>query len=331
MGTYIPCVLILIPILPLLTACTAQTQMNEFIDRIPNPVVPIFFEDFENGLGKWNQTSGAWTTATPASTGLALKSPASTSPATYTITTVDTFDLSGKTGCILSYELAYDLTGASGVAAQIQFAGQTVASLKESTGLYAPNSASQFVSRKVQLISSMGKLSVVTTLGTSTVADLRLDNIVIRCGNPLGPAVTLVSENFQSGSTNWTLGTNWGLATGLGQEGSTGLRFNCSDCNGAYYTSYTPTFSLLNRSGCRIQYYFDMTGNNNASQNSLTLFVNSVQYVVHTVAGATGFGDYALTAFEGQMGNQFNFRGFEGALGTNNILIIDNVTVTCQQ
>jgi len=322
--------LTLIPALIALTACAAETQIGDFLARQPDPNI-VFTDDFESGLGKWNQVLGTWITAAPGSPGLALKSPTSATATTFTITTLDTIDLSGKNSCVLSYEMAFNLTGATGVSAQLQFAGQTISAWKESTGSNSPNSSSQYINYKVQLLATSGKLALITTLGTGTTADMRLDNVRIRCGEAFGPAVTLASENFESGSANWTLGGSWGLAAGVGQGGSAGLRFNCINCDSTTYSSYTPTFSLFNRSGCRIRYYYDMTGNNNGVQNSLSLMLNGSVYVVHTLVGSSGTGDYALTAYEGQAGNQFGFRGIEGGSVTNNVSIVDNITVTCQQ
>lgn len=318
-------------VLVILTSCMAINQKDAFLDSLPRPNNIVFSDDFENGLGKWNQVAGTWTTGAPGSSGSSLRSPSSATATTFTITTLNTIDLSNKSACVLSYEMSYNLTGAAGVSAQLQFAGQTIASWKESTGLNAASSSSQYINYKVQLLATVGKLALITTLGTGTTADMRLDNVRISCGETFGPSVTVVSEDFESGSANWVLGAFWGVNAGVGQAGSTGLRFNCVNCDSTTYATYTPTFSLFNRSGCRLRYYLDMTGNNNSLQNSLTLMLNGSVYVVHTVVGSSVTGDYALTAFEGQAGNQFGFRGVEGPSVTNNVSIIDNLTVTCQQ
>ena len=69
-------------LVPLFASCTAINQQDAFLDSLPRPVDNVVFkDDFDNGLGKWIQTSGTWTTSTPAMSGLALQSPSSATAA----------------------------------------------------------------------------------------------------------------------------------------------------------------------------------------------------------------------------------------------------------
>lgn len=239
-----------------MVACTAETQLGEFLDRQPNPNI-VFTDDFGSGLGKWNQVSGTWITAEGSgATGAYLQSPASTAATTFSIKTADLIDLSNRSNCLLEYWVRFDITGNTNTSMRWDFAGSTVTAIKETGTLIAVNSSFAFVKRRVRLPTGItGYLNLVTTMGTATTVDVRVDSLSVRCNETFGSQVTVMSENFESGSANWASGF-WSQVASVGQDGSSGYQCQNNNGNGSRFGNYVPNIDLTGRSACKLRYYY---------------------------------------------------------------------------
>ncbi len=319
----------------LFASCTAIDQKDAFLDSLPRPSNIVFSDDFESGLSKWSVGSGSWITSSPGSGGLALQSPTSTGVDTFSIATAAMIDLSGKSGCFLEYDARYLLKGVSGVSANVLFGTQKIGTLKDATGLSDISSATAFVHRKAALpANGSGRISFVTTVTNNTTgyADLRVDNVVVKCDGTVTTATTLVDENFEVSAANWSLQSPWALNAGSGVGGSTSL--NAPWNGGATYTSYATyslTVNLANRFGCLLVFYYGY--NSNDAAGSMSLEWNSKSIWAKTAGGTiTGNVDVYLTAFEDTAANTLQFRCIDANWLTGGVqCTVDQVKLTCQQ
>lgn len=321
----------------LLASCTAINQKDAFLDSLPRPSNIVFSDDFESGLSQWNQLSGAWTTTTPAANGLALKSPTAATATTFNIVTVSNIDLTGKSGCVLEYDANFNIGALSNVSAKILFGAITVASFKESSGLSSVTSSGQFLSRRFQLPNnSSEKLTIQTSVTNTTTgaADLYIDNLRITCGKTTGPTVTLVSEDFEGGTTNWLLQTPWTATAAAGAENSIAMKTPVMSDNIDHVASYTPNINLQGHSGCKMSYFYTQTLAGDVHGATCYIFEwNAARVDNRCNAGSTsGTSEFYLTAYEGLPTNSFLFRCRDSNDGTTTITCaMDNVTVSCQQ
>lgn len=320
-----------------LTACTAISQKDTFLDSLPRPSNIVFSDDFESGLSQWNQLSGTWTTTTPAANGLALRSPTSASATTFNLVTVSNIDLTGKSGCLLEYDANFNIGALANVSAKILFGATTVASFKETNGQSSITSSGQFLSRRFQLPdNSSEKLTIQTSVTNTTTgaADLYIDNLRITCGKTTGPAVTLVSENFEAGSTNWLLQSPWAVTAAAGAENSNAAKTPVKSDNVDHVASYTPNINLQGRSGCKVSYFYTQILAGDVHGATCYIFEwNAARVDNRCNAGSTsGTSEFYLTAYEGLATNSFLFRCRDSNDGTTTITCaMDNVTVSCQQ
>ena len=317
----------------LFVSCTAINQKDAFLDSLPRPNNVVFSEDFESGLGKWNQVNGTWTTGTPASNGLALISPTGTSGTTYNLTTLNDIDLSNRSNCELKYDASYNLSGTAGVWAQVLFAGSVVGEFKNTTGTAAISSSTQFITLKaIMPAGSTGKLTILISVPAGT-ADLRIDNLSISCARTFSGSVNSTLETFESGGANWTFGggTPWSVLAGVGQASSAAAQVTCSANNTTSSASYIPTINLQGRSGCVLNYYYDLSGSTLGASNCLSVFWNGLRIRVHCGNGSlSAIVPHNLTAFEGIAANQLYF-SCSNTTGNTTACVVDNITLTCQQ
>ncbi len=319
--------------LTLFASCTAINQQNAFLDSLPRPNNIVFSEDFESGLGQWNQVNGSWTTGTPASNGLALISPTGTSVTTYNLTTLNDIDLSNRSNCELKYDASHDLSGTANVWAQVLFAGSVVGEFKNTSGTSPISSSTQFITRRAILTpGTTGKLTILTAVPAGT-ADLRIDNLSITCTRTFSGSVNSTLETFESGSANWTFGggTPWAVMAGVGQAGSAAAKVICSSNFTTSNANYIPTINLQGRSGCVLNYYYDLTGSTLGTSNCLSVFWNGLRIRVHCGNGSlSAIVPHNLTAFEGIASNQLYF-SCTNTTGNTTVCVVDNITLTCQQ
>lgn len=324
-----------------LASCTAINQKDVFLDDLTakKPVV-VFTEDFENGLGNWTQSSltagNPWTTGTPAASGAALISPSTTSGNTFSIATINNIDLSKKSNCVLQYEIRYNISGVSGVTAQVLFGNTVVGSYKEqNTGLAAVSSGLAFQTKKYLLPDSSSEKLTIRTVAinnTTSVADIMVDNMSVTCGVGVSGAVTLVTENFESGAPNWTPQSPLGIAAGQGLAGSNAGGGTLPDAPLTYYITYSPNISLVGRSGCRLRYYFRVGMSQTTAADCISLDWNTGRIDVPCTATITGYRDVLLTPYEGSATNSLQVRASESAgYAGSPSYYIDDVSLSCQQ
>lgn len=326
-----------------LTACTAEAQMEDFIRRntpapevLPDPNL-IFSEDFENGLAKWNQSSGSWTTVASGTGSLALLSPSSTTAATFSITTAAFIELTGRTGCILEYNTQYLLKGVAGVSANVLFGGTVVGTLKDTSGTSDISSATTFVRRKAVLPDNgNGKISFVSSVTNNTTgfADWRIDNVTVRCNTQASTTVTILDENLNTSAANWLLQNLWTWNATAGFGGTGGLVTIGGGGNayaGTSLVTYVPSISLAGSFGCQLQMFYNHA--NSAAENCLALHWNSSRIWAQCGSGTGGTLRLLLTAHEDTTANTLQFRCIDanGALGGNNTCTVDQLTLTCRQ
>jgi hypothetical protein len=317
----------------------AIDQKDAFLDAetAKRPLI-LFADDFENGLGQWNQTSGSWITSAPGSGGLALQSPSSATAMAFTIATAASIDLSGKTACILEYDTQFLLKGVAGVSANILFGSTVVGTFKDTSGTSDISSATNFVHRKAILpVNGNGRISFVSSVTNNTTgyADWRLDNVIVKCNSSVGTTVTIVDENLDVSAANWTLVAPWAWGATAGATATGGIFTNLSGYGNAYMgnvtATYNPSISLTNRYNCLLEYYF--VSSNTASGNCMSLEWNAGKIWVLCGAGTTGTKKIFLTAAEDTALNTLNFRcqDTDGSLGGNIVCTIDQMKLTCQQ
>lgn len=325
--------------LALFASCTAINQKDAFLDSLPRPVDNLLFsDDFENGLAKWNQINGSWTTTTIAANGLALVSPTGASATTFSLSTLNTIDLSGRTGCFLEYDAAFLLGSSAGTGAQILFGTTTVADFKQPAATTTMTSSGIYRRLRVGLASnSNGRLTIQTTILNGTAAgsaDLKLDNLRITCGNATNAAVAIVDETFEASAANWTTsGTGtFSRTSGQGVGASYAMYFAQADNDGYKYATYVPSVDLSNRQGCQISYYYKVMLNTASSYMELLWNSNRVTY--YDGGGGTsqaGTARFPLTAFEGTSGNTLAFRCSDSCCGGQIGCTIDNVQLICEK
>jgi len=316
----------------LLTSCTAINQKDAYLDSLAAKIpVTVFSENFENGLGQWNQLSGTWTTGAPAPSGVALISPTSAVAATFNIATVNDIDLSQSANCELKYDARYNLNANAGVLAQVLYAGSVVGELKNTSGTSIISSSTQFITYKATLTSGVtGKLTILTAVAAGTTADVRIDNISVTCNNPLGAAYASLLDNFENGAAQWSFTAGWALAAGAGVAGSTAAKVSNSANNSVALATYLPNINLQERSGCVLSYYYNLAGSGYTTYN-LALYINGLT-VRSDYASVTSLNvSQYLTAFEGRSTNSLYF----GCVQTGNpsvaVCAIDNLNLNCQQ
>jgi hypothetical protein len=325
-------------LVPLFASCTAINQQDAFLDSLPRPVDNVVFkDDFDNGLGKWIQTSGTWTTSTPAMSGLALQSPSSATAATFNVSTAVTLDLTGKSGCVLEYDTQFLLKGVVGVSANVQFGSTVVGTFKDTSGISDISSATSFVRRKAVLpANGNGRLSFVSSVTNNTTgfADWRIDNVVVRCNDRASTATTVLDENLNVSAANWSLNSLWTFNATAGLGGTGGLVTISGGGNAHQGTSsatYIPSIGLSGSFGCELQMFYNHA--NSAAENCLAIHWNSNRIWAQCGTGTAGTLRLLLTANEDTTGNTLQFRCIDanGALGGNNTCTVDQLTLTCQQ
>jgi hypothetical protein len=327
----------MIPALVGLASCTALNQKDTFLDDLSaGRQIIMFADDFENGLGQWSQVSGSWTTGTPAINGAALISPTGTSATPYNLTTINDIDLRGRANCELKYDVRFDLSATSGVAAQILYAGDIVGDFKQTSGTAAMSSASQFLTRKAILTAGInGKLTILIQVPSGT-GDLRVDNVSVTCNNAPPTSVTLAYENMGS-TANWVLQSAWAASASGGYLGTASIQLPFSAYSGTGVSggtqnaSFQPALGFANRFACQLSYYYSIQANNAA--NCMLLEINGSN--IWTLCNVTQTGNISryLTAFEGTSANTLQFRCRDSDPG-NAVSIgctIDELKVTCQQ
>lgn len=317
-------------------ACTAINQKDAFLDQLSAKVAAqngpqtVFSENFESGLGQWTQLSGIWSTGTPGANGAALISPTSASASTFQLSTASNLDLRNLTNCNLQYDVRYSFSGSGSVYGQILFAGNVVGEFKNSSATSALSSAGVYVTRTVQLPSVSGKISVATGIANSTFADVRLDNIIVSCKNAGTTAYSLVLDNFESGTGNWTL-NSWAPAAGAGVGGSNAIKATNVNAGTVLVATYQPNINLQSRSGCTLDYYYSQSGSTQTI-HSINLYFNG-QNIRKDYASVISLNvSQPLTIFEGRATNSM-YLGCEqpGNNGQSAPCTIDNLILNCQQ
>lgn len=327
-----------IALLLVLCSCTAMEQKDAFLDSLPRPVENVIFrDDFDNGLAQWNQTSGTWSTSTPAVSGLALQAPSSATALTFTIATVWVIDLAGRSRCFLEYDTQYLLKGVVGVSANVLFGGTVVGTLKHTSGTSDISSATSFVRRKALLPDNgNGRISFVSSVTNNTTgfADWRIDNVVVGCNDRVSTTTTVLDENLNVSAANWSLNSLWTFNATAGLGGTGGLVTISGGGNaytGTSNATYVPSISLSGRFGCELQMFYNHS--NSAAENCLAINWNSNRIWAQCGTGTAGTLKLLLTANEDTTGNTLQFRCIDanGALGGNNACTVDQLTLTCQQ
>lgn len=323
----------------LFISCTAMEQKDAFLDGLPR-VAPasnvVFSEGFDSGLGNWTQLAGTWTAGAPGANGVALISPSGTSASPYTISTTSNIDLTNRSNCRLRYDVRYSFSAnpgiGSGASGQILFAGSLVGEFKNTWGASALSSSGQFLTRTALLTAgTSGKLTIVVTVPASTTADVRIDNISVSCSNADNGAYSLILDNFESGTANWTLNNNWALAAAAGVGGSNAIRATNTVANNPMIATYQPNINLQGRIGCKLSYYYSQVGSSQAA-NSIDLYFNGLCIRRDLASTAAANVTQFLTVFEG---NSANSMYFACNIPTNNgqsaPCTIDNIILNCQQ
>lgn len=322
-----------------LTACTAMEQKDAFLDGLPR-VAPasnvVFTEGFESGLGNWTQLAGTWTAGAPGANGVALISPGGTSASPYTISTASNIDLTNRSNCRLQYDVRYSFSAnpgiGSGASGQILFAGNIVGEFKNTWGASASSSSGQFLTRTAQLTAgTSGKLTIIVSVPASTTADVRVDNISVTCNNASAGAYSVVLDNFESGTANWTLNNNWALAAAAGVGGSNAIRATNTVANNPMIATYQPNINLLGRIGCKLSYYYSQVGSSQAA-NSIDLYFNGLCIRRDLASTASANVTQFLTVFEGNSTNSIYFAcNIPTQNGQSAPCTIDNIILNCQQ
>lgn len=325
-----------------LASCTALTQKDSYIDALPRaaaPVAPapaqpvtVFSEDFENGLSKWNQLAGTWTTGSPGANGLALISPTGALASTFTLSTLNSIDISNLSNCSIQYDVRFGFSGTAGVYAQILFDGNLIGEFKNTSTATALSSSGQFLTRRYPLTSgTAGRLTIITAIANSTAADVRLDNIFVTCNNAPTSTNTVISDYFESGAANWALNSNWALMAGVGAGGSSAIKATNGTANSPMVATYLPNINLQGRSGCTLNYFYNQVGSTQTI-NSIDLYVNG-QNIRRDLASAISSNvSQFLTFFEGSSTNSMRFEcNIPANNGQSAPCTIDNISLTCLQ
>ena len=327
----------------LVPACTALNQKDAFLDAVPRVAAPvsnvIFTDDFENGLGQWSQTSGSWNVSSASGvSGNYVQTGTSATPATFSIATVNNLNLTGRTNCLLEYDVRFLIKGVSGVSASVMFDTTTVGTFKDTSGLNDITSSTAFVHRKAPLPNNgYGRLSFVTTVTNDTTgfADLRIDNVSVTCNNSASATVIVVDENLNSSAASWSLQSPWAWTAGVGYGGTAALYSPVGTTGGSgnggnWLATFLPTINLTNRFGCRLDFYHSLAA---AGNNCLYLEMNGSK--IWALCGASSAGNIStyLTAFEGVSSNTLAYRCLDANVsgGGSITCLVDEIKLTCQQ
>lgn len=320
----------------LLASCTALIQKDAFLDGLPRPNNVVFSENFETGLSNWSQLAGTWTTGAPGTSGAALISPAGTSGSPYTISTASNIDLTNRSNCRLQYEVRYSFSAnpgiSSGAFGQILFAGNLLGEFKNTWGATGLSSSGQFLIRTAHLpAGTSGKLTIIVSVPASTTADVRFDDISVTCNNASADAYSVVLDNFESGTGNWTLNTNWALTAAVGVGGSNAIKATNTVANSPMIATYQPNINLQGRMGCKLSYYYSQVGSSQAG-NSIDVYFNG-QNIRRDLASVASLNvTQFLTVFEGSSANSLYFAcNIPANNGQTAPCTIDNVILNCQQ
>jgi hypothetical protein len=323
-------------LVPFFASCTAISQQDAYLDALPRVVTPVsnvvFSDDFENGLGKWSQTSGVWTVSNSGGvSGNYMQSGTSATPATFNVATVNNLNLTGRTNCVLEYDARFLIKGVSGVSATVLFDTTIVGNFKDTSGLNDITSSAAFVHRKALLPdNAFGRLSFVTNVTNATTghADVRIDNVSVTCNNARSTAVTVAYENLDSSAANWSLQSPWALTAGALQ-----LPFSLSTSGqtGNWLATFQPALDLTNRFGCQLSFYYSESANFGSNCMYLEMNGNKI-WSLCNVSQAGNISSY-LTAFEGVASNTLAFRCVDaGTTGGQAIAcVVDEIKLTCQQ
>lgn len=336
---------IMLILAPVIASCTAINQKDSYLDSLPRAVAPtppappsntIFTDDFENGLGKWTQTTGTWLITTPAANGSALKSPTGTMAMNFSIITNDFIDLTTRSNCILQYEISYAVGSTGGTSAKILYGSTTIADFKQPSSTATSSSFGTFVTRRYYLPdSSKAKLTISTSVLDNTAAgsaDISIDNLSVTCNNTTPTSVTLVNENFESSAANWTLSGTWARTAAIGSAGSFGMIVPWADFSLVYPATYTLNVNLQGRVGCQLRFYYNFLTNNASSFFDLQWNSNRIQsYSGAAGSPQTGYAQFSITPFEDTGTNQLVFRCNDNVGGNQTSCTVDDLTVTCQQ
>ncbi|MFO1470446.1 MAG: hypothetical protein U1F27_05335 [Turneriella sp.] len=322
--------------LALFVSCTAINQQNAYLDSLPRPSNVVFSEDFENGLANWSQLAGTWTTGAPGANGVALISPTGTSASAYTISTANNIDLTNRSNCRLQYDVRYSFSAnpgiGSGAYGQILFAGNLIGEFKNIWGSSSLSSSGQFLTRTVQLSAgTSGKLTIIIFVPTSTTADVRIDNVSVSCNYPSTAAYSVVLDNFEGGTANWTLNANWTLTAAVGVGGSNAIKATNTAANSPMIATYQPNINLQGRMGCTLSYYYSQVGSSQTA-NSIDLYFGGQNVRKDLASVASANVTQFLTVFEGSPTNSMYFAcNIPANNGQTAPCTIDNIILNCQQ
>jgi hypothetical protein len=323
--------------LALFASCTAINQQNAFLDALPRPVDNLVFSDnFENGLGQWNQVSGTWSTGTPASIGRALIAPSSASATTFSINTVSAINLTGRSRCIMEYEVSFQIGATAGTSAKILYGNLILADFKQLRATTTISSGGTFGKRRIRLPdNSSEKLILQTTVIDGTAAGsatLYLDNVSITCNLTVSDPVTIANEDFETSSTNWTTTAIWTRTAGQGFGGSWAMHHALTNSDTTNTMTYMPTINLSGRQGCKLSYYYKFSSVGGTSAEVRWNNNRFTTYLSTDGANQAGSLQYLLTAFEGVSNNQLAFWCSDLVGGGNSVgCTIDNVLIACEE
>lgn len=321
----------------LLASCTAINQKEAFLDQLTakTPVV-VFSDDFESGLGQWNQTSGTWSTGTPASIGRALIAPSSASATAFSMNTLNAIDLTGRSRCVMEYEVSFQIGATAGTGAKILYGNLVLADFKQLRATTATLSGGTFGKRRIRLPDNTSeKLILQTTVIDATAAGsatLYLDNISVTCNITVSNPVIVVNEDFETSAANWTVTAIWARTAGQGFAGSAGMYHPLTNSDTTNTLTYTPAINLSGRQGCKLSYYYKFSSVGATSAEVRWNNNRFTTYLASDGANQAGSLQYLLTAFEGNSNNQLAFWCSDLVGGGNSVgCTIDNLVIACEE
>jgi hypothetical protein len=320
-------------------ASVTGTSNNMTMNGPLNQIETVWQENFDGGLSGWNLNSQPWiTVASPSVSGSSLRSPPFSANGSYTMTTTAAINLSTKANCFIEYEIRFSVDGCNGALADIYFGANRVARYKDSTiGTSLVTSGLIFFPRKYFLGSNVtGNVSIVTQHGPTAcgTSQIYVDDMRITCNHPTPSAVTVLSENFESGLGAWTVDTGWSTVAGQGSGLSTAAQITLAgNANASRYLRYNNNVSLVGRSGCQLRMWMIFTNASCGGFSTWTINWNNgrIHYVWDPLINATLI--VPLTAYEGTATNQLDILCDESTScsASGITCTADNVLVECQQ